>query len=340
MIQRKKLKSLVLRRKKKKNASQFQISYYDRKNKRMERELICGGGLLRFLYESRKGRPWAGILSHCLFSKLYGVYQNSPLSKKAIPGFIKKFQIQMEDYLRESERQHREEIPYRTFNEFFIRKFRDGARTFVKDKKLMPAFAEAKYLAYCSMAENEAYMIKGRQLSIGDILLNSKWEKVFRDGPIMIARLSPIDYHRFHFPDDGEFLDYYQLSGKLHSVNPVALRRKRNIFAVNERQVSILTTKNFGKLAYVEVGALAVGKIRQTHAMSKSFKRGDEKGFFLFGGSTVILIGEGGRDKQPPRWLPDQDLLDMTSKKIETFVRLGERVAHVVTQRPKIISAS
>ncbi|MBF0315777.1 MAG: phosphatidylserine decarboxylase [Oligoflexia bacterium] len=324
MTKKKAIRTLTLRRKRRTKSAQQQISYYDRQEGKMEHELIYGDGLLRFLYESKRGQLLSGILSHWLFSRLYGLYQNTPLSKKGIPSFVKKFHIKMEDYSEEVGK----EFPYKNFNEFFIREFKKGARPFVKEKGLMPAFAEGKYLAYRSIAENESYFIKGKALTIGDILKSSKWEKVFRDGPLFIARLCPVDYHRFHFPDDGEVLDYYKLKGKLHSVNPLALKKKKNIFAINERQVTILETKNFGRLAYIEVGALAVGKIKQTHLLDRPYKRGEEKGYFLFGGSTVILIGESPSKGQGSRWLPDEDIIAMTKKKIETFIRLGERVAH------------
>lgn len=310
-----------------------QICYFDRRDQKMEKEHIYGDGFLRFLYENKKGRFWAGIISHGLFSKLSGLYQNSSLSKKEIPRFIEKFKINMAEYVGEvgrskgkgngkgKENEVEETFPYKNFNEFFTRKFRPGVRPFVKEKRHMPAFAEGKYLAYKSMIENETYIIKGKSLTIGDILQDSKWERIFSDGPIFISRLCPVDYHRFHFPDDGEIIYHYRLPGKFHSVSPLALRRKQNIFAINERQVTIIQTKNFGRCAYIEIGALAVGKIKQTHSLVKPFKRGDEKGLFLFGGSTVILIGERGC------WLPDQDLLEMSERKIETFVRLGEKIA-------------
>ena len=134
---------------------------------------------------------------------------------------------------------------------------------------------------------------------------------------MMIARLCPVDYHRFHFPDSGSMVERYTLSGKFHSVNPVALKAQPTIFLENERCVSILKTDNFGYLAYVEVGALCVGKIVQSTNEMVRFERGQEKGYFLFGGSTVIVLGEKGK------WLPDSDILENTRKGHETFIKLG-----------------
>jgi len=138
----------------------------------------------------------------------------------------------------------------------------------------------------------------------------------------MIARLCPVDYHRFHFPDDCKILDSYRIHGKFHSVNPVALAANGKVFLENERQVTILESDNFGKLAFIEVGAMCVGKIVQTYAAGQAkFKRGAEKGYFLFGGSTVIILGE------KDRWIPANDILENSEKGIEVLVPLGDVVA-------------
>src|SRR5262249_53104509 len=110
-------------------------------------------------------------------------------------------------------------------------------------------------------------------------------------------------------------------TGLLHSVNPLALQRKPDLFLANERQVSLLDTENFGLLAFVEVGALCVGKIVQTHSPDQPFQRGEEKGYFLFGASTVIVYGE------PGAWTPEADLLEHTKAGREVLVELGQPVA-------------
>jgi phosphatidylserine decarboxylase len=138
---------------------------------------------------------------------------------------------------------------------------------------------------------------------------------------LLLARLCPVDYHRYHYPDGGKTQKHYSIHGQYHSVNPTALRFKEDIFISNERRVSILETKNFGKLAFIEVGAVMVGKIVQTHDETKAFRRGQEKGYFLFGGSTVIVLGE------PGLWTPSKDLLENTKNGIETYIQLGDAVA-------------
>jgi phosphatidylserine decarboxylase len=185
--------------------------------------------------------------------------------------------------------------------------------------------AEARYLAWPKINDQLHYPVKGNFLNFDLMLANPKWSKIFDQGPMMIARLCPVDYHRFHYPDDGNVIEHWRVQGDLHSVNPLALKYKNDIFCQNERVVSILKTQNFGHLAYIEVGATCVGKIIQSHAWEKSFKRGDEKGYFLFGGSTVILIGEKGK------WLPSEDLLSNTQKEIETWVPIGTSVGELLS---------
>lgn len=288
------------------------LVFWNRAGRRYDAELMYGESLMRWLYETWPGRFLEErFFSKPAFSRLYGGYQDTRLSALKIPGFIRKFGIPMEEF---------ESVPYRSFNEFFIRRFKPGARRFAPNPAELPAFAEGRYLAFEKVGEDQAFPVKGRDLTAEAILGDAERARPFLGGAVLIARLCPTDYHRFHFPDDGTVHAAYRVPGHLHSVNPLSLKRRSDIFAVNERTVAVLDTRGFGKLAYVEVGALCVGKIVQTHSGEKAFRRGDEKGYFLFGGSTVIVLGE------PGRWKPDADLLEQTRARRETFVRLGERI--------------
>jgi len=289
------------------------IVYWDRRSGREQQEQVLGGGMVRWLYGTSTGkRASAGLLAHRWFSKLVGAYQSSPLSRSSISRFVRDYRIPLEEY---------EPGPYRSFNDFFVRGFRPGARSFCADPNVLPAFAEGRYLAYAAVSPDEAFPVKGHDMSPTAILADPERAEAFRGGPVLIARLCPVDYHRFHYPVDGRTLVRYRIAGRLHSVNPIALRCRSNVFRSNERQVSILETQRFGRLAYVEIGAMCVGKIVQTHPDGQPFGRGDEKGYFRFGASSIILFGE------PERWLPDADLLRQTAARRETLVRLGEPLA-------------
>ncbi len=295
-----------------------EIKYWNRHDRREETEKVYGDAFVRWLYGTRKGQIVSdALLSRHVVSRAYGAYQSSRLSAHKVAPFIEEFKIPMEQY---------EPGPFRSFNDFFIRRFRPGQRPIASDPKELAAFAEARYLAYRTITPTQKFPVKGEYLTAEALLGDAEKAKPFHGGPLLLARLCPVDYHRFHFPDDGRALENYAIRGALHSVNPLALRYKSEIFATNERAVSILETRSFGKLAYIEVGAMMVGLIVQSHPSAKNpkggeFKRGEEKGYFLFGASTVIVLGE------PGAWTPSQDLLENTARDREVLVRLGEPLA-------------
>lgn len=293
------------------------IRYWNRETQSVETEQVYGEAAVGWLYGTTPGRRLADcVLSRSLPSRLYGMMQSSPMSRRKIRPFIERFGIRMDEY---------EEGDFRSFNEFFIRRFRPGARPFDSDPRRMPAFAEARYFAFESVSPDARVPVKGRWLAAAALIGDPALAASFEGGPLLLARLCPTDYHRFHYPDDGRMIEGRGIAGRLHSVNPLALRYKGEILATNERRLSVLETRNFGRLAYIEVGALCVGRIVQTHAHG-DFHRGDEKGYFLFGGSTVIVLGE------PGRWRPDADLLEQTRHGRESFVKLGTGVAVAATR--------
>lgn len=290
-----------------------EIRYWNREQGREEVERIYGEGALRWLYETAPGR-WVGhrLLASRWVSRLSGLWWSSRWSRRRVPAFIRRFAIPEEEF---------ERAEYRSFNDFFSRRFRPGLRPFREAPGELSAFAEGRYSLFDRVDAAGTYPVKGTDLTPERILGGAGVAERFHDGPLAIARLCPTDYHRFHFPDDGRVLSVQREAGRLHSVHPVALATRSEIFATNERRVSILESRHFGALAYVEVGAMNVGRIIQTHPSDHPFRRGDEKGYFLFGGSSVLLFGE------PGRWRPDEDLLERTRRGQETLVRLGDRIA-------------
>jgi phosphatidylserine decarboxylase len=291
------------------------IQFWNRKLGRLDTESVYGGAMVELLYGNPTGFFLTdSFLSRRAFSLLYGGLQSTSWSARKVEPFVKRFGIKMEEF---------EPGPFRSFNDFFIRRFRAGARTFPTQPGEMGAFAEARYLAFANV-DHTHFPVKGLRLAATDLLGQIPGIENFYGGPCLLARLCPVDYHRFHYPDNGRSVHSHQEHGRLHSVNPVALERKPDLFLGNEREITLLETENFGRLAFVEVGALCVGKIVQTHPFERPFRRGGEKGYFLFGGSTVIVYGE--RD----RWIPSEDLLANSAKGLETLVQLGDVVAKTV----------
>lgn len=293
------------------------IQIWNRERNCLETEKVYGESAIAWLYGTRSGQWLADrVLSGRLASQAYGAYQATGMSRSKIKPFIERFDIDMSQYETRS---------YSSFNDFFVRQFKPGLRPFSQTPHVMPAFCEARYFAYESVLAETRVPVKGEYLSARALIGDSEVAPLFEGGPMLLARLCPTDYHRYHFPDDCKVIKTFTVSGRLHSVNPVALKYRGEIFVTNERQLSILETLNFGKIAYVEVGALCVGKIVQSFNPAQLIhKRGEEKGYFLFGASTVIVLGEKGR------WLPDQDLLAQTAQGVETYLKLGTSVARSI----------
>ena len=304
--------------------SNHEIQFYSRPNQRIETEKVYGDAAIKFIYDHPLGKAFSAIAASKLVSQLYGNAQNKTASASKVPGFVDKFGIDLSIYKAGSVKNNDKARSYKNFNEFFIREFEDGQRAFVQDQTKMPAFCEARYFGHSEINDNVTVPIKGEQLSARDLLGASSWATHFEGGPLVIARLCPVDYHRYHYPVSGETLDSFAIRGQYHSVNPLALKAKPDVFIKNERRASILSTEQFGKLAYIEVGAAMVGKIIQRHDETKPHKRGEQKGYFLFGGSTVILLGEKGK------WQPSRDILENTANGLETYLHLGTEVAKLI----------
>ena len=288
----------------------------------VQEEQVYGGFWIKALYGTFLGRAISALIAAPPFSRFYGWLQDRPKSKRKVKPFIEKFEIKMTDFLPEEGRST--DDPYSTFNQFFTRRVTETARPFAQGEAF-PAPCDARYFAYAALDDEVSIPVKGSYFKASALLNHPKWNAVFEGGPGFIARLCPVDYHRFHFPDDGEVLETWRVPGALHSVNPWALAFRDDIFMINERQVSILATENFGKLAYVEVGATCVGRIVQTYS-APQFSRGDEKGMFLFGGSTVIVLGE------PGRWCLDERMADNTERGLETYRKMGQAIGRTLNE--------
>ena len=315
--------------------SSSELIIYHRYSQSTEVEIVYGSVLMKLIY----GKNIVAKLLEFLLSKskipslVVGAFYNSLISRYLIPKFIQNYKIYMPDFLpgnyskdwwniKIKDKQICNKNSYANFNQFFIREFKSGKRSWPIENTMMGAPAEARYFGTEEIHDSLRFPVKGQFLRPLDLLGDEHdWTEFFDRGPMLIARLCPTDYHRYHYPDDGKTIVSYTKSGTLHSVAPKALQTYPETFIKNERRISIIETKNFGKIAYIEVGALMVGKIVQTHEEENPFLRGQQKGYFLFGGSTVIIIG------QYKAWQPSEDILDHSYNGIETYIKLGDMVA-------------
>jgi phosphatidylserine decarboxylase len=291
-------------------AKPLPLPVWDRKTGRLIQEFMDDHPAT---YETRPRRSLTQWLeSNRLYDWLVAAYQNSSWSAREIEPFVSKNHIDMSEF-RSSE--------YKSFAAFFDREFRPGVRSFPTAPGEMGAFSEARYFAWQSLKRDQKFPIKGHSLDAERILGSAEIAAPYVGGPIILARLSPMDYHHTHYPDDGRTINSSWLGGPLWTINQHALQHQDDILFRNHRQVNILETQHFSRLAFVEIGALSVGRIQQVHPLDRPFGRGDRKAVFKFGGSAVVVFGQAGT------WTPSNDVLKNTERGIETLVRLGDVIA-------------
>ena len=274
----------------------------DRKTKK-ERTLEYSGSV-KFLYTSLLGRLILKLINNRFISKIVGCYMNSKLSIKRINKTIKDNNIDMSLF---------EKKEYTSFNDFFTRHKKNLNFDMKKDHFVAPA--DSKVLAI-KLSKDSSFDIKRSNYNLKTIIKEDLTDK-YKNGYALIFRLEVSDYHRFHFIDDGERDDYKYIKGRLNTVQPIAYNKK--IFHTNSREYTTLHTKNFGDVIEVDVGALLVGKITNNKEITK-FKKGDEKGYFEFGGSTIILF------VQDKKITIDNDILLNSTLGKETIVSCGEKI--------------
>lgn len=260
---------------------------------------------LSFLYETAIGRIILKILVYPWITKIYGKYNDSKLSTRKIKSFIETNKIPMEEYEKEE---------YKSFNDFFTRKINLKYRKISKKDEDFISCCDNKLRVYL-VNKDLVFKVKGSDYNVESILKDSNLARKYEDGLCLIFRLCVDDYHRYIYFDDGEILSQTKIPGKFHTVNPISYEHFQ-VFRENNREVSILKTKNFGTVTQVEVGALMVGKI-VNHPVEK-FTRGEEKGYFKFGGSTIILFIEKNKLELDPL------ILEYSDKGIETKLQMGE----------------
>ena len=266
---------------------------------------------VNFLYHTVPGRAILQVLIRPGVSKAAGAFLDTAFSRHLVKPFVKATGLDLTDY---------PERHYISFNDFFTRTVKDGRRPVDTNPETLVAPCDGKLTAYPITAEG-LFDIKHSVYSVADLLRDEGLAKEFEGGFCLIFRLTPDDFHRYSFMDDGHILESRALPGVLHTVRPIAFRRYP-VFSENAREFTLLETSNFGKIIQMEVGALFVGRI-VNHPLT-SFRRGQEKGKFEFGGSTVILLLQKGAAEI------DEELLENTRSGFESLVRLGQPIGKKV----------
>ncbi len=264
--------------------------------------------MLKFLYQTCVGRMLLKVLTRPQISVICGRFLDSPFSKVLIPSFIKKNNIDLREY---------ENCTYKSFNECFSRKILLQCRKINMDSKAFIAPCDGLLSTY-RIKDDLVIPVKQSAYRISDLLRDKELAKKYSGGTCLVFRLCVNHYHRYCYLDNGSKGVNRFLPGILHTVRPIALREVP-VFTENSREYTCLHTDNFGEVVQVEVGAMLVGKIHNNHQQA-NITKGEEKGYFLYGGSTIIVLTEPGKVKF------SENLYEATRRNKEIPVKQGKKI--------------
>lgn len=296
------------------------ITIFNRYTKQLEPEPIFGKHFLKFAYGTIVGQLGVfALFKRKIFSVLYGAYARRHASVSKIKPFIARYGLK-EDSFRKKVKD------FSSFNDFFTRKLKPSSRPISPRPNTVVAPSDGRILAYDSITDTTPFFVKGERLSVEKLTKNSTLAKSFNRCSLLIVRLAPIDCHRFCFPIDCTPQMTYLINGSYLSVNPFAMKGRFRTYLENKRMSTLLRTKNCGNILMIEIGATCVGSIKQIFSPFTNVLKGQEKGYFEFGGSTILLLFERGRIKF------DHDLLENTLNGIETYTLMGDSIGNVASK--------
>eukprot|EP01119_Soliformovum_irregulare_P014974 TRINITY_DN4160_c0_g1_i1.p1 TRINITY_DN4160_c0_g1~~TRINITY_DN4160_c0_g1_i1.p1 ORF type:complete len:627 (+),score=184.66 TRINITY_DN4160_c0_g1_i1:166-1881(+) len=300
------------------------ILVHNRKTGKLEEEKIpdyikvsmrlmyaTGGG--RLAVENSRVR---NILKH--LTEKQGKKFNAPASVKEIPHFVEYHHLDTNEMLNDLSE-------FKNFNEFFYRKLKPSARPLASpDPNVAVSPADCRMHVFPTIDQATQLWIKGKHFNLHNLIDDAQLEKYFDGGSMVICRLAPQDYHRYHSPVDGVVGDFRPHDGTYYTVNPLAIREHVDVYTENKRCRTFIDSPQFGSVLYISVGATMVGSIGYSVKKDDIVKRGDEFGWFAFGGSTILLFFAKNKI------IFDEDLLVNSGKPIETLVAVGNSIGKAV----------
>ncbi|RXK53351.1 phosphatidylserine decarboxylase [Oleiharenicola lentus] len=298
------------------------IRYFHRAKKTVETEQVYGEAWLRWTYGSSLGRlSLHALVKRALLSRYYGWRMSLRASANRVLPFVVDYGLDVDEFAKKP-------YSFRTFNEFFYRALKPGARPIAGHStssgqdgdRVAVLPADGRHLAFQNVEAAAGFYAKGQKFDLKAFLGDEALAAKFAGGSLLISRLCPVDYHRFHFPVAGQPGEPRLINGYLYSVSPIALQRNLAYLWENKRMVTLVESPVFGTVAVCEIGATMVGSIVQTHVPGRAVAKGEEKGLFKFGGSCVVTIFQPGRIRL------DADLVEQTAAGLEVYARMGERL--------------
>jgi len=288
------------------------IQFYDRYQDTIATEQVYGEKWLRWVYENPLGRASLEILlKRAFFSWYYGYRMNRRYSAHKVLPFVVEYGLDADEMARHP-------WEYQTFNEFFCRALAPDARPIAPGDDVAVFPADGRHLAFADVDAADGFYVKGSQFTLAELFGDPAIAADFAGGAMVISRLCPVDYHRFHFPVAGTPDDARLIKGALYSVSPIALRRRVDYLVRNKRMRTLIESPAFGRVAMFEIGATCVGTIKQLYAADRETPKGEEKGMFKFGGSCVITVFQAGRIALAA------DLVEHGREHREVYARMGD----------------
>jgi phosphatidylserine decarboxylase len=295
-----------------------EIVYQDRYRNEACVEKIYGDKALRWTYGTLGGRLTLSVLvKRALFSHWYGWKMDRPSTREKISPFIMDYELDASEFVRDVEE-------FANFNEFFYRQLKPEARPIDPDDLTVVFPADGRHLCVPDLSRCEGLFVKGEMFDLATLLNDKHLADQYAQGSLLLSRLCPVDYHRFHFPAAGIAKPARLINGPLYSVNPIALCQNIHILTTNKRCLTELETESFGKVLLMEIGATCVGSICQTYTEGATVAKGSEKGYFRFGGSSTITIFEPGRIRF------DEDLIENSRQHRELYARVGDHMGSLI----------
>lgn len=294
------------------------LFYTDRTDGQKKQEEVPCKEWITLLYSKKRSYPLLCLIARwSLVSAVFGWLARRSFSKKHIASFIKHYQIDITEF-KDSV------ASFSSFNHFFIRKLKP--RNIHKSPVVLPA--DGRHFFFSSIRDQQ-FILKEQPFDLKKLLSNPTLYQEFKDGHMLISRLAPVDYHRFHFPTDATIRSVDTIPGALYSVHPLALLCRLQNYWENKRIVTLLESPHVGRYVMVEIGATHVGSIVHTTSVGQNVKKGDEKGYFSFGGSCVVTV-----------FLPgvlqvDADIVQANTQGLEIKASYGDSFAEIASSHNK-----
>ena len=290
------------------------IQFFNRSKGTVETECVYGENWLKLIYDNPFGKLllWAAV-KKSWFSRWYGWRMSQPASKARIRPFIRKYKLDEEEFDSDPE-------GFRSFNEFFSRKLKPDARPIEQENAVAVFPADGRHLGVQDLSANLGFYVKGQKFDLPKLFQSEELAGRFRKGSLIISRLCPVDYHRFHAPVSGKISEARLINGSLFSVNPIALRKRLSVFWENKRYLCMIDSDYHGKVAQFIVGATCVGSATFTFSQNQRVEKGEELGYFSFGGSSVLTLFEKDRLRI------SEDVQQHSQANIETYAKMGEEM--------------